>query len=137
MENTIKFIGRGWSFPPEFNQLEENQVKMVSGREDIEQSIAILLKTIRGERVMIPEYGSNMDEMIFETFDQSIKTYLQDSISKAILYHEPRVEPLHVNVNDVNIYEGLILIEIEYRIRTTNSRFNMVYPFYIKEGTEI
>lgn len=137
MENDIKFIGRGWSFPPEFHPVKNQQTKMVSGREDIEQSIAILLKTIRGERVMIPEYGSNLDEMVFEAFDESVKTYLRDSINKALLYHETRIDPLLVKINDENIHDGVLLIEIEYNIRTTNSRFNMVYPFYIKEGTEI
>lgn len=136
MENKIDFTGRGWSFPPEFDRSNRNIV-MTAGREDIEQSLEILLGTIRGERVMRPDYGSNLDEMMFESFDQSMKTYLVQSVETAILYHEPRIEPLRIELNESEISKGKILIEIEYRIRATNSRFNMVYPFYIEEGTEI
>ena len=136
MDNEVKFLGRGWSFPPEFDRSQQ-QVKMATGQEDIEQSIEILLGTIKGERIMRPDYGSNMDEMVFESFDQSLKTYLKDSIGTAILYHEPRINPLRIEINENEIYDGKILIEIEYTIRATNSRHNMVYPFYIDEGTEV
>ena len=136
MQKEPDFIGRGWSFPPQFDK-KNRAAEMTTGREDIERSIEILLGTIKGERVMRPDYGINLDEMIFESFDQSIKTYLKSTVETAILYHEPRVETLRVELNDEKIYDGKILIEIEYAIRGTNSRFNMVYPFYINEGTEI
>jgi len=136
METNPDFTGRGWSFPPEFDKSKRG-VAMTTDREDIERSLEILLGTIRGERVMRPDYGSNLDEMMFESFDQSMKTYLTQSLETAILYHEPRIEPLRVELDDSEIYEGKILIEIEYKIRSTNSRFNMVYPFYIDEGSEL
>lgn len=136
MEKGTDFTGRGWSFPPEFNK-STRQTSMTTGREDVERSLEILLGTIRGERVMRPDYGSNLDEMMFESFDQSIKTYLVQSVETAILYHEPRIEPLRVELDESELPEGKILIEIEYRIRATNSRHNMVYPFYIEEGTEL
>lgn len=136
MENNQDFLGKGWGFPPEFDK-KKRKVKMVSGREDIEQSLGILLETVKGERVMFPHYGSNLDEMVFESLDQSIKTYLAHSIETTILYHEPRIEPLRIEINENKIHEGKLLIEIEYRIKATNSRFNMVYPFYLEEGTEI
>jgi uncharacterized protein len=136
MDTNTNFIGRGWSFPPEFDK-KNRQVAMTTGREDIERSLEILLGTIRGERVMRPDYGSNLDEMVFEAFDQSMKTYLAQSLETAILYHEPRIEPLRIELDDSEIHEGKILIEIEYKIRSTNSRFNMVYPFYIDEATEL
>ena len=136
MEKGTDFTGRGWSFPPEFNK-STRQTSMTTGREDVERSLEILLGTIRGERVMRPDYGSNLDEMMFESFDQSIKTYLVQSVETAILYHEPRIEPLRVELDESELPEGKILIEIKYRIRATNSRHNMVYPFYIEEGTEL
>ncbi len=136
MEKGTDFTGRGWSFPPEFNK-STRQTSMTTGRDDVERSLEILLGTVRGERVMRPDYGSNLDEMMFESFDQSIKTYLVQSVETAILYHEPRIEPLRVELDESELPEGKILIEIEYRIRATNSRFNMVYPFYIEEGTEL
>jgi len=131
-----EFLGRGWGFPPSFNRAE-NKAEMTSDREDIERSLEILLGTRKGERVMRPDYGCNLDEMVFESFNLSMKTYLADMVETAILYHEPRIEPLEINIDDSFIYEGRLMIEIDYLIRATNSRFNMVYPFYLEEGSEI
>lgn len=131
-----EFLGRGWTFPPSFNQTERG-VEMAGGREDIEQSLEILLGTIKGERVLRPDYGCNLDDMVFESFNESLKTYLADMVETAILYHEPRIEPLQVSIDESFIYEGRLMIEIEYLIRATNSRFNKVFPFYLEEGTEI
>lgn len=136
MENEKEFLGSGWSFPPIFNK-SDAKVELTHDREDIERSLEILLGTLKGERVMRPSYGCNLDEMVFESFNQSLKTYLSDMINTAILYHEPRIEPLKVTLNEEFIYDGRLMIEIEYVIRATNSRYNMVYPFYLNEGTEI
>lgn len=134
-ENGKEFLGRGWGFPPAFDRAGRHAV-MTGGREDIERSIEILLGTRKGERVMRPDYGCNLDEMVFESFNLSLKTYLEDMVKTAILYHEPRIEPLEISIDDTFIYEGRLMIEIDYMIRATNSRFNMVYPFYLEEGTE-
>lgn len=131
-----EFLGRGWDFPPTFNKTEQ-KTELTSDRQDIERSLEILLGTRKGERVMRPDYGCNLDEMVFESFNLSTKTYMADMVKTAILYHEPRIEPLEINIDDSFIYEGRLLIEINYIIRATNSRFNMVYPFYLEEGTEI
>lgn len=134
--NGKEFLGRGWDFPPSFDK-RERKTEMTSDREDIERSLEILLGTRKGERVMRPDYGCNLDEMVFESFNLSLKTYLADMVETAILYHEPRIEPLNINIDDSFIHEGRLMIEIDYIIRSTNSRFNMVYPFYLEEGTEI
>lgn len=131
-----EFLGRGWGFPPSFDKTER-KAEMTSNQEDIERSLEILLGTRKGERVMRPDYGCNLDEMVFESFNLSMKTYLADMVETAILYHEPRIEPLEINIDDSFIYEGRLMIEIDYMIRATNSRYNMVYPFYLEEGTEI
>ncbi len=136
MEKSKEFLGTGWSFPPSFEK-PEGKVKLTSGREDIERSLKILLGTKLGERVMRPRYGCNLDDMVFESFNLSLKTYMKDLIESAVLYHEPRIEPLNVNIDESFIYEGRLMIEIEYNIRATNSRYNMVFPFYLEEGTEI
>lgn len=138
MEPTEKkeFLGRGWSFPPVFMK-SGRKVVMTEGYEDIEKSLEILLGTRKGERVLRPDYGCNLDEMVFETFNESVKTYMADMVETAILYHEPRIEPLNITINDSFVYEGRLLIEIEFLVRTTNSRFNKVYPFYLEEGTDI
>jgi phage baseplate assembly protein W len=136
MNTKRPFTGTGWSFPPTFDKTEK-KVLLTSDREDIERSLEILLGTTRGERVMLPNYGCNLDEMIFESFNLTLRNYLMDLVKTAILYHEPRIEPLKISLDDSHINEGRILIKIEYIIRATNSRYNMVYPFYLNEGSEI
>ena len=108
---------------------------MLEACDDIESSLRILLGTATGERVMQPTFGCNMDELVFEALDTTMKTYMKDKIFTAILYHEPRVDLLDVVFHDEQQNEGLILIEIIYRVRATNSRQNMVYPFYKTEAT--
>jgi len=136
MASNKEFLGRGWTFPPQFNRAE-SRVEMTQGYEDIEKSLEVLLGTRKGERVLLPDYGCNLDEMVFEAFNESVKTYLADMVKSAILYHEPRIEPLQITIDDSYITEGRLMIEIEFLVRATNSRFNKVYPFYLEEGTEI
>ncbi len=126
------FLGTGWSFPPTFSKAEQG-VKMVSAEEDIQQSLEILLSTRPGERIMHPEYGCNLDIMLFEPLTTTLITYVSDMIRTSILYFEPRLDLLKVDINSQQATEGLILIEIDYIIRSTNSRFNYVYPFYLSE----
>lgn len=130
------FLGTGWGFPPQFS-VTTNGVEMLSDEADIQSSLEILLSTRPGERVMLPKYGCNLDEMIFEPLTTTFKTYMKDLISTAILYFEPRINVDNIELDDTGELEGRILISIEYTIRSTNSRFNFVYPFYKKEGTEI
>jgi phage baseplate assembly protein W len=117
--------------------MDSNGVKMLEQEADIASSLEILLGTVRGERVMLPQYGCNLDELIFESLDTRMKTLMTDKIESAILYHEPRIELEKVTLDDSRELEGVILIGITYRIKTTNSRFNFVYPFYKLEGTDI
>ncbi|WP_240337175.1 GPW/gp25 family protein [Rufibacter psychrotolerans] len=133
---TQNFLGRGWSFPPTFDHLS-GQVDMLEGVADIQSSLHILLTTMVGERLMQPRFGCNLEEMIFESLDTTLKTQLTDKIETAILYFEPRIDLERVFLNTTRELEGLLLIEVDYRVRTTNSRFNFVFPFYKTEGTEL
>ncbi len=130
------FLGRGWSFPPTFLP-DIRGVEMTEKETDINRSLQILLTTRTGERVMQPKYGCNMDEMLFEPLSTSTKTLIKDKIRTAILYFEPRIDVTAISMDTTNEPEGEILIEIEYMIRGTNSRFNFVFPYYINEGTEL
>lgn len=130
------FLGRGWSFPPEFNRTS-GEAKMLDGEEDIRSSLEILLSTRLGERVMLPNYGCKLDELLFNPLNQGLKTYVVDLIKTAILYHEPRIDVQKIDISQSNELEGLLLIQIDYIIRQTNSRRNMVYPFYKEEGNEL
>jgi hypothetical protein len=140
MENSnagkIDFLGRGWSFPPNFN-MDAQTVDMTEKNEDIRKSLQILLTTTAGERVMEPKYGCNMEELLFESLDTTTKTLIKDKIKTAILYFEPRIDVTRIELNTQNELAGELLIEIDYMVRATNSRFNFVFPFYKNEGTEI
>ncbi len=136
LDQQNNFLGKGWSFPPTFNkQLKE--VQMTEKVEDIEKSLQILLTTSLGERIMQPRYGCNMDELLFESLDTGTKTIIIDRIETALLFFEPRIKATKIELNTQNELEGEILVEIEYIIPSTNSRYNFVFPFYRKEGTEL
>jgi phage baseplate assembly protein W len=136
MEQNKSFLGRGWSFPPKFSR-SLRSVEMLEYEADIASSLEVLLGTMRGERVMLPQYGCNLDELVFENLDTRMKTLMADKIESAILYHEPRIELEKVQLDDSRELEGVVLIEVIYRVKTTNSRFNFVYPYYKLEGTDI
>ncbi len=129
------FLGRGWTFPPSFNQ-GTNGADLVSKEEDIEQSLEILLSTSLGERFLQPTYGCNLHDYLFESLDDSMKSFLEDLIRTAILLHEPRIKLERIEMQHRSA-EGLILFEIHYWIRTTNTRTNYVHPFYLNEGTDL
>lgn len=130
------FLGRGWSFPPTFDRNIPG-VEMLEEEKDIASSLEILLSTLQGERVMLPQYGCNLDELLFESLDTRMKTLMADKVESAILYHEPRVELESVFLDDSAELEGVVLISIDYRVKTTNSRFNLVFPYYKQEGTDV
>ena len=130
------FLGRGWSFPPDFNA-PVTGVRMLEDDADVASSLEILLSTMPGERVMQPLYGCNLSELLFESLDTRLKTLIADKIESAILYFESRVTLNSVSLDDSMIDEGVVLIEVDYTVKSTNSRFNFVYPYYIQEGTDI
>jgi uncharacterized protein len=130
------FLGRGWSFPPVFNK-NTRQVEMLEGETDIHSSLDILLSTMLGERVMQPRYGCDMKDLLFESVNTSLKALMMDRVKTALLFFEPRIETEKIDILTDNSLEGLIQVQIDYRIRSTNSRMNYVFPFYRNEGTEI
>ena len=132
-----KFLGRGWAFPPSFSRRTDNNsgVDMVEAKEDIDQSLEILLATSLGERVMQPTYGCNLKDYQFEPMNASLVGRLRDLIANAILYHEPRIYVQKIDISEADNLIGKLLIEIEYTVRTTNSRYNFVYDFYLKESS--
>ena len=130
-KENLSLIGTGWAFPPAFT-LGGGQLEMTSGIKDIEQSIHILLSTTLQERVMQPTYGCNLDTMLFESMNEHFKTYLKHLVKSAIMYHEARIKADKIEVEMDEAIEGRLLIIIDYTIRSTNSKFNYVYPFYLK-----
>jgi phage baseplate assembly protein W len=123
------FLGTGWSFPPTFDAgLAE--VEMTSGVADIEKSLEIIYTTALGERIMNPAFGCSLEDMVFEPMNTSRITYIENLLRTAILYHEPRIDADKIEVIPDD-FEGILLIKIGYTVRTTNSRFNFVYPYYM------
>jgi uncharacterized protein len=128
------FLGKGWGFPPGFSH-NGRDVLQVSEHQDIEQSLLILLNTAQGERIMREDFGCDLQRFMFEEISQSIINDLTVLITDAVLYYEPRIELHNVIVDESKETEGLLTIAIDYTVRTTNSRFNLVYPFYLNEAS--
>ncbi|MEA5521402.1 GPW/gp25 family protein [Limnoraphis robusta] len=135
MTQNNSFLGTGWSFPPRFNQ-DTGTVEMVSDEEDIVESLEIILSTRPAERIMQSDFGCELSQFIFEEMSQGTITGIRGIISDALLYHEPRIDVEEINI-DESEQDGLLLIGIIYRVRATNSRFNLVYPFYINEAQTV
>ncbi|WMJ72683.1 GPW/gp25 family protein [Cytophagaceae bacterium ABcell3] len=130
------FLGKGWGFPPEFNRVK-GEVKISTAEDDIRESLHILLSTRLGERVMQPDYGCNLEALMYESLTLSVRTQVSELIKTAILYHEPRIDVEKIDIYWGDEQRGEILIQVNYRIRSTNSRSNMVFPFYKEEGTNV
>lgn len=133
--NSKAFLGRGWKFPVRFKKSHRG-VELSQYGPDIRESLNILLSTIKGERVMRPDYGTNVRDLLFEPLDVSTATLISEEMKKTILLHEPRVfvDMIDVVQKELN---GFLEVKITYTIIATNTRSNMVFPFYINEGTNI
>lgn len=134
MKKHLGFLGQGWAFPPDFS-LKQKSVKMVSEEEDIKESLIILFSTQFGERIMQYNYGCNLQSLVFEKFDTTAITLLKSTIETAIIYHEPRIKLIKIEATDTIKDDGSIILDIGYMIRTTNTRTNMIYPFYLFEAS--
>ena len=130
------FLGRGWSFPPQFPNATEG-VKMSEDDDDIKEALFILLSTLPGERLMNPDYGCDLHSQVFNNINNSTKTVIIDLITTAILHHEPRITVISIEIDDRDQIAGRLDIELNYEVKGINSRKNMVYPYYLVEGTDI
>jgi Bacteriophage baseplate protein W len=134
-ESTNKFWGVGWSFPPSFTSTGENLVT-VAGSEKIEQSIRLIIATQPGTLLSRPEFGCDMQRFMFSEVDSATSAEMEQEISDAILYFEPRVAIDNLEVNLLDVEDGRVDIVLDYTIRLTNSRYNLVYPYYLYEAVQ-
>ncbi len=132
-EDGASWIGRGWAFPPQFD-LETRGAGMVSGSDDIQQSLVILFSTSPGERLMNPAYGCNLRSQVFENVSEPNITLIQDAIERAVLLFERRVQLNGVEVDADGAPDGVVWIRLDYTIRSTNSPGNLVYPFFLQDA---
>jgi phage baseplate assembly protein W len=130
------FLGTGWSFPVSFDKTT-SEVQMVSDLEDIAQSLRIILSTIPGERIMQPDFGCNLRSLVFESADATLEPALNHLIYHALLNYEPRVIFHDATVLSRDELGGILEVNIDYSIISTNTRHNIVFPFYLIEGTNI
>lgn len=137
MEDSEKsFLGKGWSFPPTFDK-KLGDVKMVTMEEDIRQSLEIYFSTKLGERIMRNDYGCFLHSQVFELANENLIQGLSKELERSINEFEPRILITEIKASKAESTEGLIEINISYEIRATNNRSNIVFPFYLNEGTSI
>lgn len=129
------FLGKGWSFPPEFNKSTYSTV-MSSNEGSICDSLQIILSTFPGERINSYDFGCPSRKFVFETMDVTTQTLFTEEIRKSVVLFEPRIA-LDAILLEADQQNGIMFIRLEYTICQTNRRSNMVYPFYLNEGTDI
>lgn len=125
------FLGVGWSFPV---QPADGEVRTAAFEEDVRQAILIILQTQRGERVMRPEFGAGLREFVFEPVHAGTMALVKKRVEEALIDWEPRIDVQAVNVS-TSEQRNRLLIDVSYRVRATNTVSNLVYPFYLMEGT--
>jgi phage baseplate assembly protein W len=130
------FLGVGWSFPPTFDK-RAKAVAMVEEDEDIRQSLRIILTTTYGERIMRPEFGSNISKINFSALSSNVINDLRSYITQSVLAFEPRVTLNQIELDQTEVHDGKLKIKLDYTIRKINVRTNIVFPFYFKEGTNL
>jgi phage baseplate assembly protein W len=124
------FLGLGWNFPI---GLDGHQVELTpDGEEGVRQSIWMILGTSRGERVMRPDFGCGIHDLVFGVNDAATANAVAGAVRDALAVWEPRIDVLDVYAVPDPSRPSLLTIEINYRVRSTNSRFNLVYPFYLE-----
>jgi uncharacterized protein len=130
------FLGSGWAFPVTFS--EGNHLLSLTGFEqNVNESIRIVLLTNNGERCLNPGFGSGLQQFFFRKMDETLKGEIIDAVKFALMSNEPRITVQEVTAVYADIQLGLIEIRILYVFNQTNTRHNYVFPFYIKEGTNL
>ncbi|PCK09207.1 MAG: hypothetical protein COA42_04940 [Alteromonadaceae bacterium] len=135
MNTNPQYLGTGWSFPPKFTKGGQD-VHMVSGEQDVHESLQILLGTRLGERILRSDYGCDLSRYVFGTVDDGFASALGSLVRQSLTKNEPRIRLESVGVKQSDDEAGLIELKITYLIHQTNSRYNMVYPFYINEALQ-
>jgi len=134
-----KFLGTGWQFPvaaEPFDKVEPHKRHFATAEydESVRESIRIILSTSKGERVMRPDFGCGLYELVFAPNSAATRGLAEHHVSEGLLRWEPRIDVLQVKATASGDRDEVLLISIDYRVRTTDNRFNMVYPFYLERG---
>ena len=133
--NGKEFLGRGLKFPLQVDP-KTGKIAMVDQEEDIREAFGIILRTGQGERVMRPEFGSNTMDYAFAPVSSSMTNSISRELRQILLEQEPRIQDVEVQCDDLDQHNGAVIIHVSYTVRSTNNRYNHVYPFYVTEGSE-
>lgn len=129
-----EFLGTGWKYPV---SVESNgSISSSSYEENIRESIILILGTAKGERLMRPEFGCSIYEYAYGTMDTLTRRMIENAVYEALVDWEPRIEVNEVKTLTEKAQEGKLLINIDYKVRRSNTQVNLVYPFYLKEGSD-
>ncbi|MFC7387817.1 GPW/gp25 family protein [Sphaerisporangium rhizosphaerae] len=126
------FLGIGWAFPPRVTA--EGRLAEAAYAEDVRQAVLIVLGTSPGERVMRPDFGAGLSAFVFDVINAATLARIENRVRDALVTWEPRIDVESVRVDAADRREGRLLVELDYRVRATNTRHNLVYPFYVREG---
>lgn len=130
-----EFLGRGLKFPLQVDP-RTGKIAMVDQEEDIREAIGIILRTGRGERVMRPDFGSDTMEYAFASSSSTMDHTIANELRIFLQGQEPRIRDVEVRCSRQDGRDGTLIIDVGYTIRSTNNRYNHVYPFYMTEGSE-
>jgi len=125
-----QILGSGWQFPIALDR--RDSIAISHHEKKIKESIMIILGTVKGERVMRPDFGCDIHDQVFDVIDASTLTLMRTAVTEALILWEPRIEVLSVNPFTEALSEGRIEIQVDYKVRYTNTDHNLVYPFYLE-----
>ncbi len=129
----VDFLGVSWRFPIE-KEAETQPFAMVRHEESIKQAIRIILYTAKGERVMRPDFGCGIHDLVFAPNNATTRGMAEYEVRESLRLWEPRIEVIDVKATASGEDGEVLRINIEYRVRLTDNRFNLVYPFYLERG---
>lgn len=131
-EATREFLGAGWKFPLQVTP--NGKIARARFEQRIEEAIYLILSTARGERVMLPEFGCGIHDLVFAPNNTVTRSTVVQQVREALVRFEPRIDVLAVETESAPEQPNLLLIRVNYRIRANNALGNLVYPFFITEG---
>src|SRR5690554_143897 len=132
-ERAQAFLGVGWAYPVRL--APDDTIALAAYEEDIRQAIHIILGTNPGERVMRPDFGAGLNAFLFEPLSVTTLALVEDRVRTALIQWEARIDVEEVTVEIDTSEANKLQITIRYRVRATNAQHNLVYPFYLQEGT--
>jgi phage baseplate assembly protein W len=126
----IDFLGRGFKFP---FSVQRSAMAVAEGEDSIKDSVMLILSTARGERVMRPEFGSRLNELVFAPNNMSTATLIKSYMEEALREWEPRIEVEEITVTPSSD-QPLLEVAISYTVKSSNSKYNLVYPFFLESA---